>query len=370
MSSAQAKKLQLFSAFFLVVILTACEPLVTTFEDVEEANMYTSSSISAVPATADTIMVMTWNIRFGAGRLPWFGDSPGTRVILTADEVYAHLQGIAAKIESSHPDILFIQEIDVQSKRTAYIDEVQWLLDNTYFNYGAYASAWKAQTIPSDGLGRMDMGNAVLSRWPINTAERIKLPLRGDQDALTKHFYLRRNYLKTQIALPGVDDFHALCIHASAFSTDDTKKHQIEKFESELDGLAAQGIPFVAGGDFNLLPPGATVIDYCMIDKADDESFHGPNDDPQHKEGSYFGEELDWLQSLFNSFSSAVPLQDYLADEAHYFTHTTDWTAPYDRKLDYLWSKVPWIAGSDSTHHDAAPWSDHAPVSAKWEVPK
>jgi endonuclease/exonuclease/phosphatase family metal-dependent hydrolase len=370
MSPAKMKKMGLVSALLLILALTACEPLVTTFEDVEDASLYTAGSMSAAPATADTITVMTWNIRFGAGRLPWFGDSPGDRVILTADEVYHHLQGIAAKIESAKPDILFIQEIDVKSKRTAYIDQVRWLLDTTYFNYGAYASAWKAQTIPSDGLGRMDMGNAVLSRWPINSAERIKLPLRGDQDALTKHFYLRRNYIKAHIALPGVDDFLALCTHLSAFSTDDTKKRQIDMFKDELDNLSAKGIPFVAGGDFNLLPPGATVIDYCMVDKADDESFHGANDDPLHREGSYFGGEEDWLQGLFNSYSSAVALQDYLADEAHYFSHVTNWTAPYDRKLDYLFAKIPWISGSDSTHHDAAPWSDHAPVSAKWEAPK
>ena len=365
------RKLLIYGALLpAALVVLSCEPLVTTFDDVEEAQMYEAGNKTTTPASIDEITVMTWNIRFGAGRLPWFGDSPGDRVILTDEEVYTHMVGIAAKIESVQPDILFIQEVDVKSKRTAYIDQVRWLVENTYFNYGVYASAWKAQTIPSDGLGRMDMGNAVLSRWPITSAERIKLPLRGDQDALTKHFYLRRNYIKTKIARPGVDDFYALCIHASAFSTDDTKKRQIDMFKDDLDGLAAKGIPFVAGGDFNLLPPGATVIDYCDIDKRDDEHFHGANDDPSHKEGSNFEGELDWLQGLYNDYSSAVPLQDYLADESHYFTHTTNWTAPYDRKLDYLFSKIPWIAGSDSTHQDAGPWSDHAPVSAQWEVPK
>lgn len=367
---------QLKSAMNVLVIfaalglLLACEPMVTTFDDVENGNLYTAKSIQPAPTTVESIHLMTWNIRFGAGTLPWFGDSKGSRVMLTEDEVFHNLYGIAATLERTQPDILLIQEIDIESKRTAYIDQVQWLLDHTYFNYGAYASAWKAQVVPSDGLGRMDMGNAILSRWPITRAERIKLPLRGDQDALTKHFYLRRNILKTQIALPGVDDFYAVNIHASAFSTDDTKKRQLDIFKMELDKLAAANIPFVAGGDLNSLPVNATKLDYCLIDKRDDESFHGPNDDPKHKEGSWFENEITWLQELYDAYYPAVPLEDYGANEAFYFTHTTDWNAPYDRKLDYLWSKTPWVAGSDSTHQDARPWSDHAPVSAVWEVPQ
>lgn len=354
----------------MIVVLLSCDPLVTTFDDVEDGHMYTAKTMHQAPSSVDVITVMTWNIRFGAGTIPWFGDSPGYRVMLKDDEVYENLTGIAAKIEAVQPDILLMQEVDVESKRTAYIDEVQWLLDHTYFNYATYASMWEAQVVPSDGLGRINTGNAILSRWPITEAIRIKLPQRGDQDALTKYFYLRRNILKAKIALPGLDTFYAVDIHASAFSTDDTKKKQLEIFKSELDKLVTLDIPFIAGGDFNSLPVNATVLDYCLIDKRDDESFHGPNDDPKHKEGSWFENEITWLQDLYDAYYPAVSLADYGANETHYYTHTTDWDAPYDRKLDYLWSKIPWVAGSDSTHQDARQWSDHAPVSAKWEVPK
>lgn len=370
MVTRRLKKWSLLFSLCLIWYVLSCEPLVTQFEDSEEGQMYTAKSLTPAPESPDTLCVMTWNIRFGAGLIPWFGDSKGSRVILNDDEVIYNLNGIAAKIRSVQPDILLLQEVDIQSKRTAYIDQMQWLLDHTHLNYGAYAAVWKAQVIPSDGLGRMDMGTAVLSRWPITTAERIALPLRGDQDELTKYFYLRRNILKSKIALPGLDAFYAVNIHTCAFATDDTKKQQLDIFKSTLDELVAQNIPFVAGGDLNSLPPNATVLDYCIVDKRDDESFHGPDDDPQHKAGSWFGPEITWLQDLYDNYVAAVPLDEYGANESHYFTHTTDWTAPFDRKLDYLFAKIPWIAGSDSTHQDARQWSDHAPVSARWEVPK
>ena len=97
-------------------------------------------------------------------------------------------------------------------------------------NYAAYASMWKAQVIPSDGIGRIDAGNVVMSKWEIEEAERIQLPLRTDQDALIQMFYLRRNVLKTKIDIPGQNNFYAVNIHATAFATDDTKQRHIDKF--------------------------------------------------------------------------------------------------------------------------------------------
>ena len=358
-----------FSILWLIFIV-CCEPLVDRFDDVEDGVMYVSKRFTDSPQQIKHIKVMTWNIRFGAGRLPWFGDSCGDRVILTDNEVMIHLQGIAAKIDEVKPDILLLQEVDVNSKRSGYLDQVQWLLDHTYFNYGSYASAWKTQFIPSDGLGRMDMGNAILSRWKITEAERIQLPLRGDQDALTQYFYLRRNILKAKIEIPGLDNFYAVNVHASAFSTDDTKKKHIDIFKYELDKLNEAGYYFVAGGDLNTLPPGAAKTDYCLENKCPGESFHNPGDDPLHKDGNHFTPEVTWLIDLYDHYQEAVPLQDYLANEIQYFTNTPIWDGFWQKKLDYLFTNHSWMTGSAITHQEATELSDHTPISVVWEVPQ
>ena len=87
-----------FSLLWLIFIV-GCEPLVDRFDDVEDGVMYVSKQFTDSPQQIKHVRVMTWNIRFGAGRLPWFGDSCGDRVILTDNEVMTHLQGIAAKID-------------------------------------------------------------------------------------------------------------------------------------------------------------------------------------------------------------------------------------------------------------------------------
>lgn len=355
--------------FPIFVICISCEPLVTTFDDEVNAEIYEASSYQHPPDQVNRIKVMTWNIRFGAGRIPWFGDSCGDRVILSEDEVKHNLQAIADFVNTTQSDVLFINEIDIESKRTAYIDQMQWLLNNTYFNYGAFASNWKAQFIPSDGLGRMNTGNAVLSRWKISEAKSIKLPLRGDQDALTEYFYLRLNIFQTRINVPGMDNFYAVVTHLSAFSTDDTKNKQVNVVVKTLEDIDSKGDIFVLGGDFNLLPPNATKTDYCLEDKCPDESFHEPGDDPQHKEGSNYLPEINWLQPMYDHYQSAISLQDYIVDENHYFTHSTKADKFWDRKLDYLFTNDQWITDSDSTYQGTSELSDHAPISAEWKLP-
>lgn len=355
------------SAFLCIIICIGCDPLVTVFEDVEDPVNYTAKTV-AVPATADTITVMTWNIRFGAARLPWFGDSCGDRVMLTEDEVLDGLEMLAVRIDSIDPDIIFLQEVDVESKRTQYIDQAQWLLNHTDLNYGVYASMWQAQFIPSDGLGRMDNGNAILSKWPISDAERIQLPLRGDMDALTRYFYLRRNVIKARIEIPGTDNVYAVGIHSSAFATDDTKQKQINKYIEILDDIVSSGDVFISGGDLNAIPPTATKDDYCFEDACDDKNDFLIDHD-SHLEGSYFKPEITWLQELYDSYLPAVSLTEYSLNEAQYFTHTPDWNGDWDRKLDYLWTNTSWVSGSAYTLQEAVEASDHVAVIARWEVP-
>ena len=357
---------------FTGLVLLSCEPLVTDFRDIENAVPYESFSKTNVPDFPGSLLVMTWNVRFGAARIPWFGDSCGDRVIMTSSEVIAHLENIADYINNVQPDILLLQEVDVESKRSRYIDQVQWLLDNTYFNYGAYASMWQAQFIPSDGLGRVDAGNAILSRWEITEAERIQLPLRTDQDGLTQYFYLRRNILKTKIDVPN-QDFYAVCTHTTAFATDDTKQKHVETFEQILNDLNIGGSAFIAGGDLNSVPPGAVSTDYCMEDKCSGESFHQAEDGPEHKEGSYFNnfiEEPLLLQSLYNEYYSAI--ESGSANSTDHFTHSpwnteSNNTTYWDRKLDYMFSSDSLSGGM--THQGANQLSDHAPVSAVLGLP-
>ncbi len=359
----------IFCIFFLL-LLYSCEPLATSFDDTEEATYYSAGTVKSVPDSFSVIRVMTWNIRYGAARILWFGDACGDRVILSEEEVYSGLQIIANKINQVKPDILLLQEIDIDSKRTGYIDQLQWLLDHTYFNYAVCGSQWKAQFIPSDGLGRMDEENAILSRWKISDAKRIQLALRNDQDELTRYFYERCCMVTARIDIPRIKNLYAVNVHASSTATLDIKKEHINQFKEELDRINQNGGYFVAGGDFNTLPPGSGITDYCIQDMCSWESYHSNGDDPMHKEGSNYAPEQHFLDSLYSDYTCAVSKGDYLANQAKYFTYSMSPSLNWDRTLDYLFTNYQWVNHSVATHQEAVNESDHAPVSVLFPLPK
>jgi endonuclease/exonuclease/phosphatase family metal-dependent hydrolase len=263
-------------------------------------------------------------------------------------------------------DIVLLQEVDIHSKRSAFIDQVQWLLDNTDLNYGVYASGWRADYIPGDGLGAMDSGNAILSRWPIADAWRIPLALRSAQGALTRYFYLKRNILNATIDIPDQTGFHVVNVHTAAYSKDGTKQKHIDRFKAELDKLNRLNALFVGGGDLNVIPPGSVQVNdfddlVCM-----DEDFIADD----------FTEELTWLSPLYGSYQPAIPLDAYQLDNSRYYSHTVDAEGFWNRKLDYLFTNGEWQVGSGLVHQDlnsggmaTMPLSDHAPVSAVLVLP-
>jgi endonuclease/exonuclease/phosphatase family metal-dependent hydrolase len=350
-------------ALIITLFISGCDPLVTTFDDTEDAVLYQSNLIKEFPAKK-SISVMTWNVRFGVARLDFALDACGDRVIISKSEVITGLEGIANKIKNDDIDIVLMQEVDVQSKRSSYVDQAQWLLNNTDLNYGAYASKWKSQIILADGIGRVDAGNLILSKWKLEDAKRHQLPLRGDQDGLTQLFYLRRNVLSAKVNMPGTP-FYAVNGHLTAFATDDTKQKHISGFKSILDDIVANGFSFVAGGDLNAIPPNATKTDYCLEDQCEVGTYHSGKE-PEHKEGAYFKEEITWLNDLYGSYEPAISLEQYGMNETKHYTHSPGGKLELDRKLDYLWTNTAWSNGV--THQDATKLSDHMPVTANWTV--
>jgi endonuclease/exonuclease/phosphatase family metal-dependent hydrolase len=354
----------LFVPVFLVFIVftTSCEMPATGFDEEEEGEYLEKQQKVDASDPDSSIVIMTWNIRYGFGRGPWFGDACGYKVLYSKEEILANLEKIALRIKQVNPDILLLQEAELNSSRSAYVNEVKWLLDKTDFNYAAYGLQWKAQFVPSDGLGRIEETNAILSRWKLKDAKRFQLDRRQDQIAIERYFYERYCMVEATVEIPGFKDLVVLNIHASAFATDDTKYKNLKEFTKELDELSASGKFFVAGGDLNTLPPGSAQTDYCIEDSCPGESFHHPGDDPMHKIGCDYTAEKDWIMPLYNAYQSVLPLNQVLSRPESFFTHTTRPDHFWDRTLDYLFTNSRWRSGSFFVRQDFLQESDHAPV--------
>lgn len=385
-------KLRLHAALVLAS-LTACEwvadPMSYTREDVPRFKA--KAEHPAPPANPTALKVMAWNVKYGACRVDFYFDFWGDRTQLTTTEVNDCLTKIAALIREYDPDVLITEEIEVGSKRSAHVDMVRFLLENTNLQYGMYAATWDARYVPSDGVGRVNLGNAIHSRYPIVKAERIRQADRTDQDPLTSTFYLKRGVARAELDIGGGRTVAIYGVHTEAYDQDGTKQKQIKQL---YDLAKAETLPWMMGGDFNELPP---VCDE-RADAGTPEGCDGKLrlkgflDERASAMGSQF-EQPPYTPSVmkpfYDDFSSSITLAQYgLGDVAQqrYFTHSVlgpdsknDEGVPgnWNRTLDYLfirktdtWRNTDVIQGPGpfGITQDALRLSDHAPVVGTWEL--
>ena len=385
-------RLQLHAALVLAS-LTACEwvadPMSYTREEVPRFKA--KAEHPAPPANPTALKVMAWNVKYGACRVDFYFDFWGDRTQLTSTEVNDCLTKVAALIREYDPDVLITEEIEVGSKRSAHVDMVRFLLENTNLQYGMYAATWDARYVPSDGVGRVNLGNAIHSRYPIVKAERIRQADRTDQDPLTATFYLKRGIARAELDIGGGRTVAIYGVHTEAYDQDGTKQKQIKQL---YDLAKAETLPWMMGGDFNELPP---VCDE-RADAGTPESCDGKLrlkgflDERASAMGTQF-EQPPYTPSVmkpfYDDFSPYIPLAQYGVGEVaqqRYFTHSVlgpdiknDEGVPgnWNRTLDYLfirktdtWRNTDVIQGPGpfGVTQDALRLSDHAPVVGTWEL--
>jgi endonuclease/exonuclease/phosphatase family metal-dependent hydrolase len=342
----------------LVLVATATDWWVNHFADQEPAVLATAAQVETPdPATPDSLRVVSYNIKFGGGRIDFWFDCIGYRKRMEPAEVEQNMARVAELIRKLNPDILLVQEADWESDRVAGMNQIQYLLDHTELNYAAYASQWDVAWVPN-GLGAVNSGNAVLSRYPMLSGMRHKLPQMQQQDAPTQLFYLRRNVLEVLLQLPGGDTLVVLNAHLEAYDKDGTRKQQLQILQTLAETHRAAGRHLVLGGDLNTMPPGTTQWHQFADEHCQVEEFQTSTDST----------ELTWLQPMYDAYREIVPLAQYHANQSRYFTHSVDGRVFWNRRLDYLFTNRWWRNGqvyqkTEQGGYETMPISDHCPIA-------
>ena len=329
------------------------------------------------PADPGRLRVAAWNLKFGAGRIDFWFDFWGDRVQMTLEEVGSNMEAIYALLREVDADLLMTSEIEIGSRRSAYYDMVAGILENAGFNYAAFFPNWESRYVPSEGVGRLEMGNAIFSRYPIVSAERIAQAEREDLSPERWYFYLHRCLGRAVLDL-GDRQVAAYAVHAEAYDRDRTKSKHIQQV---LEEMQAEPLQFVVGGDFNAIPPNAARV----------EGF--PDEHP-----SAIGTEfenppyvLSDMEPFFAELVPAIPLPrmgDTETSQRRYYTHSvigpdtlgTDGEPGFwNRTLDYLFVRAPdgWDPsttdvlqqpGDSGIQSNPLFLSDHAPIVGTWVI--
>ena len=207
-----------------------------------------------------SFVIATYNIGYGALSVneDFFMDG-GTKVAPDSISlVQENMSGIAGTIGAMNPDFLFLQEVDLDSKRSFHIDECQYLED-TLGVPGVHALNFKADFVPYPipPIGKVTSGLFTMTDYRVSHAARISLPESFSWPIKTCN--LKRCMLEIRIPIEDTDkELVLINFHLEAYDDGEGKLAQTKILNEKLAEEYAKGNYVIAGGDFNQTLPTET----------------------------------------------------------------------------------------------------------------
>lgn len=328
------------SSFFFLAILSIFFLYWARGEKYLEGPVAGSLITVSVPAAqnpvSSTLTVLTWNIAFAQGR-----GSEGRAEVpqRSAQQMQAALSQMAEVLIKAKADVVFLQEVDFDSKRSYHVDQARFLAERAGYPFIFPAISWKVNYLPfpywppSLHYGKISSGGAILSKIPLTQTQNYFLPKPKSQSPLYQQFYVGRYSQKAQIEVNG-KKYLLVNNHLESWDIPN-KKEQVGLI---LDWLKTDPTPILAlGGDLNTLP--------ALAKKRD--QFEN--------EDNYVGDES--LSLLYSGLTGLDEVQNNEMDRPESFTFPA-W-AP-SRKLDHLFVPGRWSKKAQVLQTGDA--SDHLPL--------
>ncbi|MBR4909791.1 MAG: endonuclease [Clostridia bacterium] len=202
----------------------------------------------------EEISVLTFNIGYGAlgDNADFFMD--GGKSVNTADKarVEQNLSGILGSVKSLDPDIVFFQEIDKSSTRSHKINEYEKFKNELGGYSFSFANNFKVAFLPYPipPIGKVDSGIATASRFGVESAERVQLPIPFSWPVRMAN--LKRCVIISRIPIENSDKELVLFnLHLEAYDSGEGKEKQTKMLADLLKAETDKGNYVIAGGDFN-----------------------------------------------------------------------------------------------------------------------
>ena len=236
-------------------------------EDIENVDVYGTTSKNVSPG--DTLTVLTYNIGYGADddKHDFFMDGGTTVTTESADNITANMQGIIETITAQDADINFIQEVDIDSKRSYSIDEANLIAAALPESSIGFATNFLCKYIPypvTDNVGKINSGILTSNKLNVETAERISLTNGFTWPVSTCQ--IKRCLLVERVPL--VDSGKELVLinlHLDAYDDGEGKAAQYKELCEFMQLEYAKGNYVIAGGDFNAVLPSVDKSKYPLV---------------------------------------------------------------------------------------------------------
>lgn len=220
----------------------------------------------------DKMSVLTFNVGYGCNdeNSDFFLDG-GSKIIGASKEtVENNMKGIQKIIEEQDTDVVFLQEIDKDSKRAYGVPEIEYAR-KAFEEKGnvTYSRNYDCKYIPypfPTMTGRVNSGAVTLNSFEVKEAERYNLPTNYKWPI--RVCQLKRGLLVERVPLEDSDKEVVLVnLHLEAYDTAEGKTAQTKVLVDLLQSEYEKGNYVIAGGDFNQSFPNAGTLEkYPLID--------------------------------------------------------------------------------------------------------
>jgi endonuclease/exonuclease/phosphatase family metal-dependent hydrolase len=231
--------------------------VVSDYKPAEKVLIAAVDSPSVISDTAE-ISIMTWNIGYcGLDKDMDFFYDGGTQVFTPEAHCVKNLSEVINFLNSkTDMDLIFLQEVDRDSKRSYEFDEFNIISDHLK-SYSPYLAVnYDVFFVPvplSSPMGKVLSGISILSKPKPSTAIRYKFP--GQYGFPKQLFMLDRCFLVNRYPLTNGKELILINTHNEAFDPGDIRKAQMDYLKSFVIEEYRNGNYIIAGGDWNQCPP-------------------------------------------------------------------------------------------------------------------
>jgi endonuclease/exonuclease/phosphatase family metal-dependent hydrolase len=216
--------------------------------------------ISAEAGDKNEFTLLSWNIGYGGlGKDMDFFYEGGKRVKPEKEEFRNYLSGITKLLSANDSmDFIFIQEVDLHSKRSYFEDEVSVLGRALKSHSLVFAENYESRFVPlpvTDPMGQVVSGIASFTRFNPVTSERIGF---GTEFSWPKQlFFLQRCFIVQRFRLANGKELVLVNTHNSTFDTEgELRKNELSALRLFVLNEFWEGNYVITGGDFNNNPLG------------------------------------------------------------------------------------------------------------------
>jgi len=227
---------------------------ITEYRPADRTSATINGSADSGLAVGDSFTIMSWNIGYGAlgDNADFFMD--GGKMVNTAskERVLSNMEGILAEIRTEEPDVIFLQETDINSSRSRRVNELESLKNSLKGYCSFFANNFKVAFLPYPvpPMGKVDSGIATFSSYGVKSAERVQLPIPFSWPVRMAN--LKRCLLISRVPIEGTDkELVLINLHLEAYDDGEGKIAQTKMLAEILQEEAGKGNYVIAGGDFN-----------------------------------------------------------------------------------------------------------------------